>query len=103
MKFEKRHTSVSRLVSKSRRREDVSNAREKRRLEFVDAIHEQFLERSKLSAVLAHMETSMAKDTNRAPSISVWIRRRIQQIDALNSLEFLNLWRDRQSFASSSD
>ncbi|MCC8971581.1 hypothetical protein [Bradyrhizobium brasilense] len=74
-----------------RRREEAFGAREKRRLEFVDAIHEQLLERSKLAAVLAHLETAIAEDSNRAQSIPVWIRRRIQQIDALTSPAFLDL------------
>ncbi|WP_316395232.1 hypothetical protein [Bradyrhizobium sp. 33ap4] len=74
-----------------RAREEAFSAREKRRLEFVDAIHEQLLERSKLSVVLAHLETAIAEDSNCAQSISVWIRRRIQQIDALTSPAFLDL------------
>lgn len=74
-----------------RRREDAFNAREKRRLEFVDAIHDQLLERSKLTAVLAHLEQSATERRNRTESISEWIRRRIQQIDALTSPEFLDL------------
>jgi hypothetical protein len=68
-----------------RRREDAFNAREKRRSEFVDAIHEQLLERSKLAAVLAQLESPAAESKNRAESISVWIRRRIKQIDALTT------------------
>ncbi|WP_334518608.1 hypothetical protein [Bradyrhizobium sp. AZCC 2230] len=74
-----------------RKREEAFGAREKRRLEFVDAIHQQLLERSKLSAVLAHLETATTEDPNRAQSIQAWIRRRIQQIDALTSPEFLDL------------
>ncbi|WP_315806776.1 MULTISPECIES: hypothetical protein [unclassified Bradyrhizobium] len=74
-----------------RGREEAFNAREKRRLEFINAIHEQLLERSKLSAVLAHLETAVTEDTNRAHSIEAWIRRRIQQIDALTSREFIDL------------
>ncbi|MBR0724182.1 hypothetical protein [Bradyrhizobium manausense] len=74
-----------------RRREEAFAAREKRCLEFVDTIHEQLLERSKLSIVLSHLETAMAEDINRAQTITAWIRRRIQQIDALISPEFLDL------------
>ncbi|MBR1252282.1 hypothetical protein JQ634_01035 [Bradyrhizobium sp. AUGA SZCCT0240] len=74
-----------------RRREEAFSVREKRRLEFVDAIHEQLLERSKLSAVLSYLKTSMAEDANCAQGMSAWIRRRIQQIDALTSPEFLDL------------
>lgn len=74
-----------------RRREEAFNAREKRRLEFVDAIHEQLLERSKLTTVLAHLEQTATEGKNRTESLSAWIRRRIQQIDALTSPEFLDL------------
>lgn len=74
-----------------RRREEAFNAREKRRLEFVDAIHEQLLERSKLTTVLAHLEQTATEGTKRTESLSAWIRRRIQQIDALTSPEFLDL------------
>ncbi|MDF0495749.1 hypothetical protein [Bradyrhizobium yuanmingense] len=74
-----------------RRREEAFSAREKRRLEFIDAIHEQLLERSKLAAVLAHLESSAVTGENRAKSISAWIRRRIQQIDALTCPEFVDL------------
>lgn len=73
------------------KREEAFSAREKRRLEFIDAIHEQLLERSKLAAVLAHLESSAVTGENRAKSISAWIRRRIQQIDALTCPEFVDL------------
>ena len=74
-----------------RKREEAFNAREKRRLEFVDAIYEQLLERSKLTTVLAHLEQTATEGTNRTESLSAWIRRRIQQIDALTSPEFVDL------------
>ncbi|QPF83948.1 hypothetical protein IC762_30560 [Bradyrhizobium genosp. L] len=74
-----------------RKRVEAFNTREKRRLEFVDAVHEQLVERSKLSAVLAHLEQLGMDGENPAENISAWIRRRIQQIDALISPEFLDL------------
>lgn len=74
-----------------RRREEAFGAREKRREEFVDAIHEQLLERSKLATVLAHLDTFTADDAKPAQGISAWIRRRIQQINALVSPDFLDL------------
>ncbi|WP_038966954.1 hypothetical protein [Bradyrhizobium diazoefficiens] len=81
-----------RLVAEARRkREEAFNTREKRRLEFVDAVHEQLLERSRLSAVLAHLDHPAMDGRNPAENISAWIRRRIQQIDALTSPEFLDL------------
>lgn len=73
-----------------RRHEEAFGAREKRRTEFVDAIHEQILQRSKLSAVLAHLENTTGDEAKRE-DISAWIRRRIQQIDALISPQFLDL------------
>lgn len=81
-----------RLEAEARRkREEAFKTREKRRLEFVDAVHEQLLERSKLSAVLAHLDQPAVDGKNPAENISAWIRRRIQQIDALTSPEFLDL------------
>jgi hypothetical protein len=41
--------------------------------------------------VLAQLESPAAESKNRAESISVWIRRRIKQIDALTSPDFLDL------------
>ena len=41
-----------------RRREEAFNSREKRRVEFVDAVHEQLTQRSKLATVLAHLENT---------------------------------------------
>ncbi|WP_440639798.1 hypothetical protein ACSHT2_00155 [Bradyrhizobium sp. PUT101] len=81
-----------RLEAEARRkREEAFNSREKRRLGFVDAVHEQLLERSKLSAVLAHLDQPAIDGKNPAENILAWIRRRIQQIDALTSPEFLDL------------
>lgn len=74
-----------------RKREEAFVAREKRRAEFVEAVHAQLLERSRLSAVLAHLDNFSGDDANRVQTISVWIRRRIQQIDALTGSAFLDL------------
>jgi hypothetical protein len=74
-----------------RQREEAFNAREKRRMEFVDAIHEQLLQRSKLSLVLDHLESFTADKAQPAGSISAWVRRRIQQIDALTSPQLLDI------------
>lgn len=74
-----------------RRREEAFNLREKRRMEFVDAIHEQLVQRSKLSVVLAHLESFTDDAAKPANSISSWIRRRVQQIDTLTSPHFLDI------------
>lgn len=81
-----------RLEAEARRkREEAFNTREKRRLDFVDAVHEQLLERSRLSAVLEHLDQPAMDGRKPAENIAAWIRRRIQQIDALTSPEFLDL------------
>jgi hypothetical protein len=74
-----------------RRREEAFNKQEKRRMEFTDAIHEQLVRRSKLSMVLAHLENFKSDVANPACQISAWIRRRVQQIDALTCPEFLDI------------
>lgn len=74
-----------------RRREEAFCAREKRRMEFVDAIHEQLTIRSKLSMVLAHLENLKGDEAKLASEISTWIRRRIQQINAVLSPRFLDI------------
>lgn len=71
-----------------RRREEAFNVREKRRMEFVDAIHEQLALRSKLSMVLAHLENFKGDEANLASEISAWIRRRVQQINASSARGF---------------
>ncbi|WP_334525132.1 hypothetical protein [Bradyrhizobium sp. AZCC 2230] len=53
-----------------RKRLEAFNTLEKRRLEFVDAVHEQLLKRSKLSAVLAHLDQPAMDGKNPAENIS---------------------------------
>ena len=60
-------------------------------MEFVDAIHEQLVQRSKLSMVLTHLESFTGDEARLASTISAWMRRRIQQVDALTSPQFLDL------------
>jgi hypothetical protein len=83
--------SQRRKAETRRQREEAFNAREKRRMEFVDAIHEQLVQRSKLSMVLNHLESFTGDDARLASTISAWMRRRIQQVDALTSPQFLDL------------
>ncbi|TMJ49947.1 MAG: hypothetical protein E6G85_19800 [Alphaproteobacteria bacterium] len=74
-----------------RLREEAFNKLQKRRMEFVDSIHEQLVQRSKLSVVLAHLENFTGDEASFAGEISAWIRRRVQQIDALTSPQFLDI------------
>jgi hypothetical protein len=83
-----------------RRRQDEENrrqraaafeAREKRRMEFADGVHAQLVERSKLSTVLAYLEGAVGDDAKRISAVAAWVRRRIQQIDALISPLFLDI------------
>ena len=72
-----------------RRRDRAFEARESRRMAFVDAIHEQLVLRAKLSAVLAHLKGDTGDDTRRAEAMAEWLRRRLRRIDALISPLFL--------------
>jgi hypothetical protein len=74
-----------------RAREAAYQAREKRRMEFADAIHTQLVQRAKLSAVLVHLENT-ASGTGPGPKgMASWVRARIQEIDALIGPTFLDL------------
>lgn len=74
-----------------RQREQAFNSREKGRLEFVDAIHEQLSLRDKLTAVLQHLEKMAAEDTPTVTAMATWIRQSLNQIDALIGPQFLDL------------
>jgi len=74
-----------------RRREEAFDSREKRRIEFVDAVHEQLTHRGKLTAVLAHLENTTSEDDARLSVMATWIRQRLKQIDALVSPHFLDI------------
>lgn len=74
-----------------RRREEVFDNREKRRMEFVDAIHEQLTHRDKLITVLAHLENATSEDAARVSAMASWIRQHLKQIDALVSPHFLDI------------
>src|SRR5690606_38893219 len=74
-----------------RRREEEYESREKRRMEFADAIHGQLALREKLKTVLAHLESAAGDDAKLAAPMAAWLRRRIRQIDALISPCFLDL------------
>jgi hypothetical protein len=74
-----------------RRREEAFEAQEKRRMEFVDAIHEQLLQRAKLSAVLRHLERVADEQTSKENKMAEWVKGRLRQIDALVSPSFLDL------------
>ncbi len=74
-----------------RRREEAFDNREKRRMEFVDAVHEQLTHRDKLTAVLTHLENATSEDAARVSDMASWIRQRLKQIDALVSPHFLDI------------
>jgi len=78
-------------IETRRRREQAFEAREKRCMAFVEAVHEQLVLRAKLSAVLAHLESDTSEDTRQTEAIVAWLRRRLRQIDALISPRFLNI------------
>lgn len=74
-----------------RRREEAFDNREKRRMELVDAVHEQLTHRDKLTAVLTHLENATSEDAARVSDMASWIRQRLKQIDALVSPHFLDI------------
>lgn len=74
-----------------RQREEAFNSREKRRMEFVDAVHEQLILRDKLIAVLSHLEIAASEDVARVSSMTTWVRQRLKQIDALISPHSLDI------------
>lgn len=74
-----------------RQREEAFNGREKRRMEFVDAVHEQLIQRSKLTAVLSHLENATSEDVERVSSMTTWVRQHLKQIDAVISPHFLDI------------
>lgn len=84
---ERRH----REAEARRQREEAFNTREKRRMEFVDAVHEQLTQRDKLTAVLHHLENATSEDAARVSTMATWVRQRLKQIDALISPRFLDI------------
>lgn len=74
-----------------RQREEAFNSREKRRMEFVDAVHEQLILRDKLTAVLSHLKKATSEDAAKVSTMTMWIRQRLKQIDALISPHFLDI------------
>lgn len=74
-----------------RHREEAFDRREKRRMEFVDAVHAQLIDRTKLDTVLAHLENVPSADAARVSAMAAWIRQRLTQIDALISPHFLDI------------
>lgn len=82
---ERRH----REAEARRQREEAFKSREKRRMEFVDAIHEQLTQRDKLTTVLSHL--AAREDAARVSAMTTWVRQRLKQIDALISPHFLDI------------
>jgi hypothetical protein len=74
-----------------RRRQEAFATREKRRMQFVEAVHEQLLDRAKLSVVMSHVEIITTDDANHLQEMITWLGRRIQQIDALIGPQFLDI------------
>ncbi|SEB84907.1 hypothetical protein SAMN05216452_3414 [Nitratireductor aquibiodomus] len=84
---ERRH----REAEARRQREEAFNSREKRRMEFVDAVHEQLIQRDKLNAVLRHLEKATSEDAARVSAMTTWVRQHLKQIDTLISPLFLDI------------
>lgn len=74
-----------------RRRQEAFDAREKRRMEFVDVIQTQLVERAKLASVLTHLRGLATEATAWLPEMMSWVESRIRQIDELISPRFLDI------------
>lgn len=70
-----------------RQRQQAWEGLEKRRWEFVDAIHEQLLRRQRLKSVLRHLE----QDSDQPLPMAAWIQQKIALVDALIGADFLDL------------
>lgn len=84
-------TRRNRDAEARRRREEAFNSREKRRMEFVDVVHEELAQRDKLTTVLIHLENATSEDAARVSVMTTWVRQRLKQIDALISPHFLDI------------
>jgi len=73
-----------------RKLDEAFASREKRRIEFAEAVHERIVERGRLSDVLRHL-TSRKGDDLATREMTNWLGRRIAQLDAVLSPEFLTL------------
>ena len=67
------------------------DARQKRRMEFVDAIDTVLTERGKVARVLAHLERFGEADAVALGVILAWLRLRLKQLDALLSPAFIEV------------
>lgn len=74
-----------------RRREAAYEVRQKRRMEFVDAIDGVITERAKVARVVAHLESAGEKDAPALRAMIIWLRLRLQQLDALLSPTFIEV------------
>lgn len=70
-----------------RQRQQAWEALEKRRWEFVDAIHEQLMRRQRLTSVLGHLEQYPGQQL----PLAAWIHQKIALVDALLGSDFLDL------------
>jgi hypothetical protein len=63
-------------------------------MEFLDAIHEQLVQRTKLSVVLANLENFTGDEAHLASDISAWIRRRVQMSARSAKVDFADATRE---------
>lgn len=79
------------IAEARRRREAAYEVRQKRRMEFVDAIDTVLAERGKVARVLAHLERFGEADAEAYGVILAWLRLRLKQLDALLSPAFIEV------------
>lgn len=79
------------IAEARRRREAAYEMRQKRRMEFVDAIDGVIAERAKVARVLAHVECAGETDTVALGAMISWLKLRLKQLDALLSPTFVEV------------
>lgn len=84
----RRQAEIARM---RRDRQKAFELREGRRSKFVDLVAEALEERTRIQSVLDHLENASANGQTAPSGMEVWLRRRLAEIDALVSLQFLNL------------
>jgi hypothetical protein len=71
--------------------EAAFEAREKRRVEFVDALQASLDEHARLSRVLVHLDSAEGDERCRTEAMAAWVRQRLRLIEARVSPVFLDI------------
>lgn len=79
------------IAAARREQQKAFEAREERRGTFVAAVDVALAERAKLQSVLNHLELNVKEDVPVPDGMQAWLQRRLAELDALTSHQFLNI------------